>query len=34
MQNDILITEILSPKQMAELIDIFNRRSRPKNKEE
>ena len=34
MERDLLITQILDSKQMAELIDIFNRQVRPKKKED
>lgn len=32
MEKELLITQILSKEQMAELIDIFNKRVRPKKK--
>ena len=34
MERDLLITQILDSKQMAELSDIFNRQVRPKKKED
>ena len=33
MKDELLITQILDSKQMAELIDIFNKQVRPKKKE-
>ena len=32
MEKELLITQILSKEQMAELIDIFNKRIRQKKK--
>lgn len=32
--DDLLITQILDKNQMAELIDIFNKKVRPKKKNE
>ena len=32
MKKELLITQILDSKQMAELIDIFNKQVRPKRK--
>ena len=34
MEKELLITQILSPEQMAELIYIFNKQVRPKKKED
>lgn len=34
MEKELLTTQILDSKQMAELIDIFNRQVRPKKKED
>ena len=34
MQKELLITQILDSKQMAELIYIFNKRARPKPKKD
>ena len=34
MEKELLITQILNPDQMKELIDIFNKQVRPKKKEE
>ena len=33
MEKELLITQILDSKQMAQLIDIFNKQVRPKKKE-
>ena len=34
MEKELLIIQILNPNEMKELIDIFNKRVRPKKKEE
>lgn len=34
MEKDLLITQILDKNQMAELIYIFNKKVRPKKKDE